>query len=97
MNYYDPFLAAWIFGPNGPTFASASLVATNVFNNALKTIYQLLNVPIADVATAYRTASFPTNVLLALTWTWMGAPGPAGARRGSARTAPGRGRRTPGT
>jgi lysophospholipase L1-like esterase len=78
MNYYDPFLAAWILGPNGPAFATASLVATNVFNNALKTIYQLLNVPMADVAAAYRSAHFPTNVIVALTWTWMGAPPPRG-------------------
>jgi lysophospholipase L1-like esterase len=78
MNYYDPFLAAWIFGPNGPAFATASLVATDAFNNALKLIYRPLNVPMADVAAAYRSASFPANVLLALTWTWMAAPPPRG-------------------
>lgn len=78
MNYYDPFLAAWVLGPNGPAFAAASLQATTVFNHALATIYQLLNVPMADVAAAYHSSSFPTNVLAALTWTWMGAPPPRG-------------------
>jgi lysophospholipase L1-like esterase len=78
MNYYDPFLAAWIFGPNGPAFAAASLLANTAFNNALATIYQLLNVRMADVASAYRTSTFPTNVLAALAWTWMGARPPRG-------------------
>jgi hypothetical protein len=32
---------------------------------------------VANVAAAFRIESFPTNVLLALTWTWM-APPPRG-------------------
>jgi lysophospholipase L1-like esterase len=78
MNYYDPFLAAYISGPNGPALATGSLAASNVFNNAIDTVYQLLEVPVANVAAAFRIESFPTNVLLALTWTWMAAPPPRG-------------------
>ena len=78
MNYYDPFQAVWVFGPGGPAFATASLAATTAFNNALETVYQLLQVPVADVAATFRISKFPANVLLALTWTWMGTAPPRG-------------------
>jgi lysophospholipase L1-like esterase len=78
MNYYDPFLAAYVFGGSGPAYAGASLLATQGFNSALQTVYQLLEVPFADVAATYRIDRFPVNVLLELTWTWMSAPQPRG-------------------
>ena len=78
MNYYDPFLAAWIFGPSGQALARASLPIIRGFNHALETVYQALQVPVADVAGTFRTESFPSNVVRALTWTWMGAPPPRG-------------------
>jgi lysophospholipase L1-like esterase len=78
MNYFDPFLAAWIFGPNGQALAAASLPAVTAFNHALESVYQPLQVPVADVAKTFRMNSFPVNVILALTWTWMGAPPPRG-------------------
>ena len=78
MNYYDPFLAAWVFGPSGQALATASLPIMRAFNNVLETVYRTLQVPVADVAGTFRTEHFPANVVRALTWTWMGAPPPRG-------------------
>ena len=78
MNYYDPFLAAWVFGPAGRALAVASLPLIRDFNQVLETVYQALQVPVADVAGTFRMERFPTNVVLALTWTWMSAPPPRG-------------------
>jgi lysophospholipase L1-like esterase len=78
MDYYDPLLAASILGPGGQALATASLAATRLFNHTLLSIYQALQVPVADVAATFRIESFPVNVALALTWTWMGASPPRG-------------------
>ena len=86
MNYYDPFLAAWTLVANGQTLAKESLQATVAFNSLLATAYQAFSIPVADVAQAYHITDFtptlftnlPVNVLLTLTWTWMGAPPPFG-------------------
>ena len=86
MNYYDPFLAAWVLGPQGEALALESHQATIAFNNVLEHIYGLHGVPVADVERAFHTSHFtlfpgvnlPVNVLVALTWTWMGAPPPNG-------------------
>jgi lysophospholipase L1-like esterase len=77
-NYYDPFLAAWVFGPAGRVLAIASLPITTAFNSALDAIYESRGVPVADVATTFRIQRFPVNVFVALTWTWMGARPPRG-------------------
>jgi lysophospholipase L1-like esterase len=82
MNYYDPLLAAWVLGPNGPALATLSLPLVRGFNHALETVYQALHVPFANVAATFhidKTQSVtPLNVGLALAWTWMGAPPPRG-------------------
>jgi lysophospholipase L1-like esterase len=86
MNYYDPFLAAWTSGTSGQQLAIASLQVTTYFNSILESAYQAFAVPVADVAKAYRiddftivpVANLPLNVLLELTWTWIGAPAPLG-------------------
>lgn len=84
MNYYDPFLAAWFFGPQGRALALASLPLTIQFNAALQAVYQVFDVPVADVARAFRMTNatpvlgLPINALLALVWTWMGASPPVG-------------------
>lgn len=86
MNYYDPFLAAWTEGANGQALARESAAATTGFNSVLESIYESFAVPVADVARAYQITNFtlipdldlPVNVLLALTWTWVGAPPPLG-------------------
>jgi len=82
MNYYDPFLAAWVFGPTGQALATLSLPLVRGFNHALETVYQALQVPVANVAATFRINSpqgvTPLNVAVALGWTWMGAPPPRG-------------------
>jgi lysophospholipase L1-like esterase len=86
MNYYDPFLAAWALGGNGPTLALQSLEAATEFNLLLDAIYTAFGVPVADVAQAFRIYNFtpvpgenvPVNVFLTLAWTWMDAPPPFG-------------------
>jgi lysophospholipase L1-like esterase len=87
MNYYDPFLAAWVLaGTTGQTLANESLQATTDFNTLLEGVYQSFHVPVADVVGAYHISDFnviptlgvPLNVFLTLTWTWMGAPAPFG-------------------
>ena len=84
MNYYDPFLAAWTLGLAGQKLAKDSLDVTNVLNFRLGRAYSFFNVPVADVARAYRINDFtlvpvfnlPLNVLLELRWTWIGASPP---------------------
>jgi lysophospholipase L1-like esterase len=86
MNYYDPFLALWALGGNGPSLALQSLSAATDFNVILGAIYQVFGVPVADVAQAFRIYNFlpvpgenvPVNVFLTLAWTYMGAPAPLG-------------------
>jgi len=86
MNYYDPFLAAWALGGNGPTLALQTLEAATEFNLLLEAIYTAFGVHVADVAQAFKTYNFlpvpgedvPVNVFLVLSWTWMTAPPPFG-------------------
>ena len=86
MNYYSPFLAAWIRGEAGQALALQSYQATLAVNAVLENIYGAFQVPVADVEAAFRTGDFtpvpglnvPLNVLLVLSWTWMGAPPPNG-------------------
>jgi len=86
MNYYDPFVAAWILGSAGQTLAKATVEATDDFNKLLGGVYEVFSVPVADVADAFQTNNFtlvpfinlPVNVIVTLTWTWMGAPAPLG-------------------
>ena len=82
MNYYDPLLAAWVFGPNGQALATLSLPLVRGFNHALETVYQTLQVPFANVAATFHINSpqgvTSLNVGVALAWTWMSAPPPRG-------------------
>jgi len=82
----DPFLAAWTLGTSGQALAKATLQVTTAFNGILQSAYQAFAIPMAGVASAYRISDFtiipvlnlPVNVLLELTWTWIGAPAPLG-------------------
>ena len=84
MNYYDPFLAAWTLGPAGSALALGSLEVTNGLNDLLGTLYFAFQMPVADVARAFRINDFtlvpgfnlPLNVLLEFAWTWIGASPP---------------------
>ncbi len=86
MNYYDPFLAAWLQGAAGQSLAQQSVGLANAFNTLLGNIYGAFSVPVADVATAFHTTDFnlipfvglPVNVATVCTLTWMCAPPPVG-------------------
>jgi len=86
MNYYDPFLAAWLQGPDGQALATASEKLTVDFNALLGSVYSAFGVPVADVQSAFQTTNstpvpplgVPVNVILVCSWTWMCAPDPVG-------------------
>ena len=86
MNYYDPFLAAWLQGPSGQALAGASLTLAGEFNGLLQTVYGLFGVPVANVAGAFLTSdtstipflNVPVNVFAVCSLTWMCAPAPVG-------------------
>ena len=81
MNYYDPFLAAYLLGtPTGAVLAMQSVGVTVLFNQLLDGIYALAGDPVADVQDTFQTQNFapdwsfgglPTNVALICQWTWM--------------------------
>jgi len=90
MNYYDPFLAAWLTGTAGQAVATASVGLDATLNGELKTVYSAFGVPVADVSGRFDTADFtplvpltptvkvPLNVARICQWTWMCAPAPVG-------------------
>jgi lysophospholipase L1-like esterase len=83
MTYYDPFLAAWLTGPQGQAVAAATVPLAAGVNLDESTIYSGYGVKIADVFTTFKTLSFapthntppygqlPVNVSRICTWTWM--------------------------
>ncbi|HMD47111.1 MAG TPA: SGNH/GDSL hydrolase family protein [Acidimicrobiales bacterium] len=87
MNYYDPFLFAWVLGPQGQALATASVSLGVEFNNAIDAAYAAAGVPVADVQDAFETTNFtpqpaptslPINVQLICGWTWMCTAPPRG-------------------
>jgi hypothetical protein len=89
MNYYDPFLAAWLTGPAGQAQATASVQLAAQLNGLLDAAYSAYGVTVADVASRFQTTAFtptvplspgvqvPLNVARICQWTWMCAPAPA--------------------
>lgn len=88
---YDPFLGAWLTGPEGQAFATASVWQAIVpINDAVEGIYAAVGMPVADVEGAFSTTSFtplvplpgmgdvPLNVARICGWTWVCAPAPLG-------------------
>ena len=90
MNYYDPFLAAWLSGPAGQALAAQSVAVTQLLNSLEANAYAAGDVDIADVAAAFSMTDFatqvplpgvgtvPLNVARVCQWTWMCAPPPVG-------------------
>jgi lysophospholipase L1-like esterase len=87
MNYYDPFLAAYITGTAGQTLAAESLTLAGEFNGELGTIYGDFSVPVADVSTAFDTNDYttidpntglPNDVSVICRDTWECNPPPRG-------------------
>jgi lysophospholipase L1-like esterase len=76
MNYYNPNLAFWVTGPAGQELAAQSLLLTSIFNATLESVYGAFGVPVADVATAFKTfqtngAQVPANVRTICLYTGM--------------------------
>ena len=86
MNYNDPLLGLWRFGPEGRALAQQSLQITLLLNRLLEGTYGAFHVPVAGVAEAFRITDsrliplldVPVNVFLELTWTWIGLSPPLG-------------------
>src|SRR4029453_6947131 len=90
MNYYDPFLAAWLSGPAGQALAAQSVQLLQVLNGLEANVYASGDVEVADVAAAFSTTGFPPqgrlagvgtvplNVARFCQWIWMCAPPPVG-------------------
>ncbi len=80
MNYYDPFLAAYLL-PGGTTLAAESLAVTGAFNQLLEGVYGGAGDPVADVQSAFQTFSttpvpyagttVPLDVAEICALTWM--------------------------
>lgn len=60
MNYYDPFLAAYLLpGGVGVQLAQESVVLSNSFNGLLGQVYSAFHIPVADVSTTpFATTDF---------------------------------------
>ena len=56
MNYYNPFLAAWLL-PD-PELARESSETLAAFNGLLGAIYRFFRIPVADVAAAFHSSAF---------------------------------------
>jgi lysophospholipase L1-like esterase len=90
MNYYDPFLAAWLQGTAGQTLAVESEQLAVQYNGVLDSIYGGAGSAVADVQDAFSTTDFtdmvslpgiggvPLNVARICEWTWMCAASPLG-------------------
>lgn len=82
MNYYNPFLASWLEGPDGHVFAQQSQQAVSALNAGLVSAYTANGVTAVDVAGAFDVSNFsdtvalkgvgtvPVNVANACMWTW---------------------------
>ena len=88
---YDPFLGAWLTGPEGRAFAELTVFAAIVpLNQMLTGIYGAAGMPVADVEGAFSTTDFttmvplapfgdvPLNVVRICQWTWICVPPPLG-------------------
>jgi lysophospholipase L1-like esterase len=78
MNYYDPFLAAWLTGPAGQQLAQQSLGLVGVLNGLPAGVYRTAGFRVADVAGAFSTndittmvSGVPLDVSRICQWTWM--------------------------
>ncbi len=81
LNYYNPFLAAWLLGPTGQVVAEQSTALQAQLNTVIATAVGT-RARVADVATSFRSTdqtpvsvpglgTLPTNVATICTLTWM--------------------------
>ncbi|WP_446664418.1 SGNH/GDSL hydrolase family protein [Flexivirga sp. B27] len=82
LNYYNPFLAAYLTGPDGQKLAKLSETLAHTFNGSIATAAKTIDAPVADIAKAFLSdadtpmvktsfGEIPTNVARICTWTWM--------------------------
>lgn len=90
MTIYNPFLAAWLLGPDGQAYAQFSATyLLGPVNALLSGIYAVSGAGVADIETAFSSNDFttmvdigfgpiPLNVARICMWTWVCAPAPLG-------------------
>ena len=83
VNYYNPFLAAYLTGAAGQALAQQSVALQAALNAILAASAATVGADVADVSTAFRSTvttpvtvpalggSVPTNVATICAWTWM--------------------------
>jgi lysophospholipase L1-like esterase len=83
MNYYSPYLAAWLQGAQGQELARAANQVLGRYNDTLEQVYAAAGVPVADVETAFSSTELeqtvelpgvgpvPVAVARVCQWTWM--------------------------
>lgn len=82
LDYYDPFLAAWLMGAPGQALAQQSVVAVGALDAAIAAAAGAHGARVALVSAQFRTTAWtptvtwsgrelPTNVATICTWTWM--------------------------
>jgi lysophospholipase L1-like esterase len=83
LNYYDPFLAAWLAGPAGQALAQQSVTLLAVLNGIIARATGAVGGSVADVAGAFHSTditpvsvpslggSVPRNVATVCALTWM--------------------------
>jgi lysophospholipase L1-like esterase len=65
MNYYDPYLAAWLSGAAGQALAQQSIGLTRQLNEQLTAVYTARRARVADVEGAFATTDLATTTALA--------------------------------
>jgi lysophospholipase L1-like esterase len=91
MTLHDPFLAAWLMGPEGQAYAHyAATDLMGPLNALLRGTFEASGAGVADVAGAFSSDDFttqvdlpgaglvPLNVARICQWTWVCAPAPLG-------------------
>ena len=83
LNYYDPFLAAWLTGPAGQALAQQSVPLLGLLNSIIAGATGAVGGSVADVAGAFHSTDFslvsvpslgglvPRNVATVCALTWM--------------------------
>lgn len=83
MNYYNPFAALWLQGPEMVMLAEQTNFLQGVINSALEGVYDGFHVPVADVADLFMSGdlvtddieivgpSIPDSVEILCLYTWM--------------------------
>lgn len=91
MTLYNPFLAAWLLGPDGQAFARASASQLmGPVNALLRGLFEGAGDGVADLESAFSSNDFdtlvdlpgagtvPLNVARICAWTWVCVPPPLG-------------------